>query len=186
MNYEKYMKFPDRADYNGVDRKLIENFLKTGEIDECGLFIEEYFEAVGKENYMSLMLRQYITMDIFYCVREFVKSINSEEAENAPEWTDLKRLAKAIENARGTMDYLKGLFTSALSIRDKNSGDRYGQIIREAKDYIAENFSNSEFSLNRIAEYIGVSSSYFSSIFKQGTGQTLMEYLTKIDRNSVV
>jgi two-component system response regulator YesN len=180
VNYEKYMKFPDRADYNGVDRKLIENFLKTGEIDECGLFIEEYFEAVGKENYMSLMLRQYITMDIFYCVREFVKSINSEEAENASEWTDLKRLAKAIENARGTMDYLKGLFTSALSIRDKNSGDRYGQIIREAKDYIAENFSNSEFSLNRIAEYIGVSSSYFSSIFKQGTGQTLMEYLTKI------
>ena len=78
------------------------------------------------------------------------------------------------------MDYLKGLFTSALSIRDKNSGDRYGQIIREAKDYIAENFSNSEFSLNRVAEYIGVSSSYFSSIFKQGTGQTLMEYLTKI------
>ena len=78
------------------------------------------------------------------------------------------------------MDYLKDLFTSALAIRDKSSGDRYGQIIREARDYIAEHFGSSDFSLNRIAEYIGVSSSYFSSIFKQGTGQTLMEYLTRV------
>lgn len=180
VDYEKYMKFPDKTDYNGVDRKLIENFLKTGDLDECGLFIDEYFEAVGKENYMSLLLRQYMAMDIFYCVREFVKSIHAEEAESRPEWTDLKRLAKAIENTQSTMDYLKRLFTSALTIRDKSSGDRYGQIIREAKDYIAENFSSSDFSLNRIAEYIGVSSSYFSSIFKQGTGQTLMEYVTGI------
>lgn len=180
FDYEKYMKFPDKTDYNGVDRKLIENFLKTGDLDECGLFIDEYFEAVGKENYMSLLLRQYMAMDIFYCVREFVKSIHAEEAESQPEWTDLKRLAKAIENTQSTMDYLKRLFTSALTIRDKSSGDRYGQIIREAKDYIAENFSSSDFSLNRIAEYIGVSSSYFSSIFKQGTGQTLMEYVTGV------
>lgn len=180
VDYEKYMKFPDKTDYNGVDRKLIENFLKTGDLDECGLFIDEYFEAVGKENYMSLLLRQYMAMDIFYCVREFVKSIHAEEAESRPEWTDLKRLAKAIENTQSTMDYLKRLFTSALTIRDKSSGDRYGQIIREAKDYIAENFSSSDFSLNRIAEYIGVSSSYFSSIFKQGTGQTLMEYVTGV------
>ena len=66
------------------------------------------------------------------------------------------------------------------SIRDSNSSDKYGQIIREAKDYIGEHFGNSEFSLNRIAEYIGMSPSYFSSIFKQGTGQTLVEYLTRV------
>ncbi len=180
VNYEKYMNFPDKTDYSGVDRKLIKNFLNTGEIDECGRFIDEYFEAVGRENYMSLLLRQYMTMDIFYCVREFVKSIYAEEAERAPEWTDLKRLAKASENMQGTTDYLRGLFTSALTIRDQCSGDRYGQIIREAKDYIAENFGSSDFSLNRIAEYIGVSASYFSSIFRQGTGQTLMEYLTGV------
>ena len=178
VNYKKNMEFPDGTDYNGVDRKLIENFLKTGDVKECGPFIEEYFEAVGEENYMSLLLRQYMTMDIFYCVREFVKSINGETAETSPELTDMKRMTTAIENAESTISYLKELFTFALTARDTNSNDRYGQIIREAKDYIADNFSNSEFSLNRIAEYIGVSSSYFSSIFKQGTGQSFNEYLT--------
>ena len=180
VNYEKYMEFPDKTDYSGVDRKLIKNFLKTGEIEECAIFIDEYFEAVGKENYMSLLLRQYMTMDIFYCVREFVKAVGVEEAEDSGEWMDLKRLTKAIESAENTIHYLKELFTFALTVRDNNSGDKYGQIIREAKEYIGEHFGNSEFSLNRIAEYIGMSPSYFSSIFKQGTGQTLVEYLTRV------
>lgn len=57
---------------------------------ECGLFIDEYFEAVGKENYMSLMLRQYMTMDIFYCVREFVKYINARTADTASELTNMR------------------------------------------------------------------------------------------------
>lgn len=60
INYEKYMEFPDKTDYSGVDRKLIKNFLKTGNAEECSLFIDEYFEAVGKGNYNSLLLRPLI------------------------------------------------------------------------------------------------------------------------------
>lgn len=180
INYEKYMAFPDKGDYSGVDRKLIRNFLKTGNIEECGIFIDEYFEAVGEGNYMSLLLRQYMTMDIFYCVLEFIKSLNAQELNTQPELTDLKRVTKAIEKADMTMEYLKELFTFALTVRDKNSGDRYGLLIREAQEYIAENYGNSDFSLNMIAGYIGVSPSYFSSIFKQGTGQSFIEYLTKV------
>ena len=180
INYEKYMAFPDKSDYSGVYRKLIRNFLKTGNIEECGIFIDEYFEAVGEGNYMSLLLRKYMTMDIFYCVLEFIKSLNAQELNTQPELTDLKRVTKAIEKADTTMEYLKELFTFALTVRDKNSGDRYGLLIREAQEYIAENYGNSDFSLNMIAGYIGVSPSYFSSIFKQGTGQSFIEYLTKV------
>ena len=180
LNYEKYMEFPDKTDYSGVDRKLIKNFLKTGNAEECGIFIDEYFEAVGEGNYSSLLLRQYMTMDIFYCVQEFIKSLCADEADIPADLMDLKRITKAVENVDTTMNYLKGLFTCALNLRDKNSKDRYGLLIREAKEYIAENYSNSDFSLNMIAGYIGVSPSYFSSIFKQGTGQSFIEYLTKV------
>lgn len=185
IDYEKYRDLPDKSDYSGVDRKLIRNFLKTGNVEECGRFIDEYFEAVGEGNYMSLLLRQYMTMDIFYCVQEFIRSLNvHDEKENASELMQLKRVTKAIESAERTIDYLKELFTFALTVRDKTSGNRYGILIQEAKDYISENYGNSEFSLNMIAGYIGVSPSYFSSIFKQGTGQSFIEYLTRarIDR----
>ena len=50
----------------------------------------------------------------------------------------------------------------------------------EAKKYIAQHFQESDFSLNKIAVEIGISASYFSSIFKQKTGQSFVEYLTKM------
>lgn len=88
VSYEKYTEFLDKTDYSGVDRKLIEDFLKLGSLDECRLFIEEYFAAVGENNYKSLLLRQYMVMDIFYCVQEFLKGINVNTDEIPPERKD--------------------------------------------------------------------------------------------------
>ncbi len=180
VSYEKYTEFLDRTDYSGVDRKLIRDFLKLGSVEECGTFIEEYFAAVGENNYKSLLLRQYMVMDIFYCVQEFLKEIKVNPDEIPSRQRDIQLIPKTIENVDTTKQYLRELFEFALGMRDKVSNDRYGTLISDAKDYIAENFANSDFSLNMIAAQIGVSPSYFSSIFKQETGQSFVEYLTKI------
>lgn len=179
VSYEKYTEFLDKTDYSGVDRKLIEDFLKLGSVDECGLFMEEYFAAVGENNYQSLLLRQYMVMDIFYCIHEFLKEIDVNMEDIPPEHKDIKQIPKAIASVGTTLSYLKDLFEFALTMRDRGANDRYGTLIRDAKEYIGENFSKNDFSLNMIAAHIGVSPSYFSSIFKQETGQSFVEYLTK-------
>ena len=163
-----------------MDRKLIQDFLKLGSVEECGPFIDEYFAAVGEHNYKSLLLRQYMTVDIFYCVQEFLKSLKVETDEIPETLRDIKEIPKVIGGVETTVAYLKALFHFALSARDKCSNDRYGNLIREARAYIAEHFARSDFSLNMISAHIGVSSSYFSSIFKQEMGQSFVEYLTKV------
>ena len=79
-----------------------------------------------------------------------------------------------------TVSYLKELFAFAISERDRVSGNRYGSLIDTAKQYLAEHFESNDVSLNTVAAQVGVSSSYFSSIFKQETGQSFVEYLTKL------
>ena len=79
-----------------------------------------------------------------------------------------------------TMPTGKDHWEVLLRARDRASNDRYGSVIRDAKEYIRANFSQSDLSLNRIAVHIGVSPSYFSSIFKQETGQSFVEYLTQV------
>ena len=79
VSYEKYTEFLDKTDYSGVDRKLINDFLKLGSVEECSPFVEEYFAAIGEHNYKSLLLRQYMTMDIFYCVQEFLKKLKADD-----------------------------------------------------------------------------------------------------------
>lgn len=179
VSYEKYTEFLDKTDYSGVDRKLIEDFLKLGSVEECNTFIEEYFSAMGENNYKSLLLRQYMTMDIFYCVQEFLKGLKIKSEDIPKEKKDIKLIPKSINSIETTKEYLKELFTFALTMRDNISNDRYSDLIEKAKEYILQHFQESDFSLNKIAVHIGISASYFSSIFKQKTGQSFVEYLTK-------
>ena len=179
-SYEKYTEFLDNTNYTGVDRKLILDFLKLGAMEECDPFVEEYFAAIGENNYQSLLLRQYLTMDIFYCIQEFLKGLGEGNVTISPEVTDIKRIPKVIVSVDTTKMYLKEQFQAAIEARNSVSNDRYGSVIQSAKEYIEKNFSNGELSLNRIAAHIGVSPSYFSSIFKQVTGTTFVEYLTKV------
>ena len=52
-SYEKYTEFLDNTNYTGVDRKLILDFLKLGAMEECDPFVEEYFAAIGENNYAA-------------------------------------------------------------------------------------------------------------------------------------
>ena len=141
-SYEKYTEFLDNTNYTGVDRKLILDFLKLGAMEECDPFVEEYFAAIGENNYQSLLLRQYLTMDIFYCIQEFLKGLGEGNVTISPEVTDIKRIPKVIVSVDTTKMYLKEQFQAAIEARNSVSNDRYGSVIQSAKEYIEKNFSN--------------------------------------------
>ena len=60
------------------------------------------------------------------------------------------------------------------------------QIVKEAKEYILENYTNAELSLEVICRHLHLSPAYFSSLFKKETGQTYINYLTDIRLNKAV
>jgi two-component system response regulator YesN len=47
--------------------------------------------------------------------------------------------------------------------------------VEEAKQYIEDHLSR-DFSLEEVADYIGLNASYFSQLFKQSTGETFAQY----------
>lgn len=49
-----------------------------------------------------------------------------------------------------------------------------------ALDYMKKNYGDCELSLNQICEYLNISTSRFSSLFKEATGKTFIEVLTNI------
>ncbi|MNI35440.1 HTH-type transcriptional regulator YesS [compost metagenome] len=51
-------------------------------------------------------------------------------------------------------------------------------LMESAKTYIRLHFST-DFGIDEIAESLGISSSYFSLLFKQHFGETFVEYVTK-------
>ncbi|MDR2398112.1 MAG: helix-turn-helix domain-containing protein [Spirochaetaceae bacterium] len=59
------------------------------------------------------------------------------------------------------------------------AGVRHGAVLRKAQQFIWENYTR-KLSLREVAEVAGLSSSYFSTIFKEETGETLSSYVNRL------
>lgn len=55
---------------------------------------------------------------------------------------------------------------------------KYQSVINHALDFINENYTDPDISLNMVAEEVALSPSHFSTIFSQSLGKTFIEYLT--------
>lgn len=81
------------------------------------------------------------------------------------------------------MDMLqKWLIHISLSFRERliSARNRSAKsFIFKAKEYIHDNYSNEELSLDNMCKILGVSNSYFSTIFKKETGNSFIGYLTE-------
>lgn len=83
---------------------------------------------------------------------------------------------KTFQQAIGLVkEYAEQVFEE-LSSMNSSSGQRQALL---ALDYIQNNYMDSELSLNGICSYLSISTSHFSTIFKEVTGETFMEVLIR-------
>lgn len=78
-----------------------------------------------------------------------------------------------------TKEYLKNLIILVSNIIESMQSKKVNQAVKQVKDYIMENLSDSELTLSSTAKAFYMNLSYLSRIFKKETGQTFVEYLTK-------
>lgn len=86
--------------------------------------------------------------------------------------TEQKSFGRACEVVR---EYVMKMF-KMLTDMNSSSGQRQA---RMAVEYIQKNYMNPDLSLNDICSYLNISTSYFSTIFKEMTGETFTEVLIR-------
>ena len=65
-------------------------------------------------------------------------------------------------------------------MREAVSKKKYSILLKDAQEYIQQNFQNENISLNTVAASVNLSPNHFSTIFSQELGQTFIEYLTSV------
>ena len=164
----------------GAGRALVTDFLKGGVQEDVEVFTRRYFDTIGEGNYKSLLFRKYIMMDVFMEAVSFLERIGqpvdalSEKSRNISDTIIRAGSQEVIE------DYFNTLFRDCLAVRDSIAARKHDQLIENARTYISDHYSDDDLSLNTVASYVGMSSSYFSSLFSQETGQTFIEYVTAV------
>lgn len=161
-------------------RTMLEKFLNNGAEDEIDEFVDVYINELPEENLKSVLMRQYIIMDAYIVMMSSCEKIEGIEGEMQAQSEELKNSMKTIQTLEEIKNYIRMLLKKIIGVRDTISGRRYSDIIEIAKDQIRKTYMSDEISLNTIAAEVGMSPSYFSSIFSKEMGKTFVEYLTEI------
>lgn len=82
--------------------------------------------------------------------------------------------------------YLADLITSLTTVVKSLHDKKENNIVKEVRDYLCSNLADETLSLTNIAKKFYLNPSYLSRIFKQATGWTFIEYLTKIRMETAI
>ena len=83
-------------------------------------------------------------------------------------------------NLDTAMELTKKYAISGLEAVEKACQTSGGRQAAQAMEYIKDNYANPELNLNSVCDYLNISTSRFSAIFKEETGKTFLEVLTSI------
>ncbi|MGN0243494.1 MAG: response regulator [Lachnospiraceae bacterium] len=163
----------------GKSRELIEKFLNGGTLEEVDSFADAFMEQLEGSHLQSTLMRQYIIMDIHIVIMAFCERLAGNDESMQKEAEELRTVMQNGHSMSEIRKYLVYLLNYAIEMRDTISGRRYSDIMTAAKELIAKEYMTEGISLNTVAVHVGMSPSYFSSIFSKEMGRTFVEYLTE-------
>ena len=152
--------------------------IRTNKIEEIAQRTEQFIEQV-KTSYVnknrSFVYVQNLVLSVINLLElpeELEEEIYGQERNFMKQIYECENLDEIELRLRGTFRYICNLMS--------NQRDSYGK--RQAMmalEYIEKNYADSTVSLNSVCTALAMSTSYFSCIFKNYSGETFIESLTK-------
>lgn len=167
-------------DVSNLNRGKVEEFLYTGTKEDVPRFVEEYFAQVGDGNVQSILLRQYVMMDLYVTAVSVLEKSGCKSKDLVERCGDAKEMTAYLTTIEQTKEYIRKMFTAVFELRGTSPDKKYDGVMARATAYIRENFQKDGISLNAVAAEVNLSPSHFSTVFGQEMGETFVEYLTKI------
>ncbi|KIL41558.1 hypothetical protein SD70_06780 [Gordoniibacillus kamchatkensis] len=153
--------------------------LKTGTSEEAealvGQFIADLRSTLLPADGCCLHI-QAVIIAMMNIMRELCQSDTPLFAHLEQTLADIHRFT----TLHDTELWLKDLCCEAVSQLSGQRGDFAQAGVRSAIAYIEEHFADEHFSVRQVCRHVHLSKSYLSTIFKQQTDQTIMEFATRL------
>ncbi|TLS51805.1 response regulator [Paenibacillus antri] len=172
---------PDAFDYKDVREELdkLEAILKAAEIGSIQRFLEELTERLSRRRNAPIQYCRMIFQDIVALSSRFLAGIHAwtpeQEALEVKVRDDVARLETIAEMNAAIGSYMQAV---AQCINEKKT-KKSRNVIERIKSLIESRY-NENLTIAQIAEEVYLTTTYVCLIFKQETGYTLNEYMTKV------
>lgn len=166
-------------DIEGLDTQMMQALAKNDFV-ELSAFIEEIFQKARVSCVRPGILKNFV-LDFLVKLKFMLKRLDAEETFLILRNVRTEQIFQVYQ-ALELLDYVKGkLKEVADSVEPIDTlKQKKGNVILQANALAELYFSRQSFSVQEVADEIGISKNYFISIYKERTGTGFWEYVTKL------
>lgn len=120
-----------------------------------------------------------ICFDLINVILAILEDMELDEEALAERYPDVVKLTE-FETVDDLIELVKDISADIRRIisERKESGNR--EPVEKMKQYIGDNFGSTQFSVQTLADELGMSASYLSRYFKEQTGFTISHYVNRL------
>ena len=170
----------DACDVQRLDIRPLQALLQSGRVDNCREVLISYLEQVHFTKLRSLMLRLYVGMDVYIEARSFSRNLGISNAQFNARFGSIDDISSKLQTVDSTIEFLSGMIEQCIRWRIESVSDSSHSVIRNAKEFIDENYMDEDLSLSAVAKAVGLSPTYLSALFKREMQQNFSDYLTSV------
>ena len=137
---------------------------------------EKYIENNTKAQ-ATIQNYRFFVMELVSELYKFARTNQLELGDVFDLSSDVYSLASQMEPGELSI-WFTGVCLKMHELIDYKRNDTTRSFVSKAQEYVADHYADQDLSVDFICNYLGVSSAYFSTVFKKETGKTFVGYLT--------
>ena len=163
----------------GDDSNLFDVFKKIKMSDkESAHDAAARYIDLNLENQSSIQNHRFFVMELVSELYKFARNNQLDVGEIFDMNSDVYAVVQQMEKAE-LRDWFVGVALRMHELIEDKRSDNTRSFVTKAKEYVEDHYADQDLSIDFICSYLGVSSAYFSTVFKKETGKTFVGYLTE-------
>jgi two-component system response regulator YesN len=161
-----------------IETKLI-NFMKLGNKVEVTSMVEDIFQTLCANHNLPVDYVQSICIELIHMASRTLYEFGENIQLIIPDYSDLFSGVYEKREASELRDTMLSLFDQLTHYFAQKQTNKNSRTIQKIKDIIAQSYMEN-LTVARLSEEVYLSPNYISLIFKQETGESVTEYVTKV------
>lgn len=169
-----------------VEQQMI-NFIKVGDFDKASTVLKEITERNFNRPLASITLARCVMFNLISTMIKTINEIGGMEdsflAKN-PRWMEQIAACGTIKEMYEQLTFLLREVCEYASLKlesnvTKVKAESLRGLVAEVMDYVHENYHDMNLNVNMIGKQFDLKPSYLSQLFKNQTGESLLDYIGK-------
>ena len=154
------------------------NLIKSGNVQETKKLIQNIFMKFGLDKMYTIEYIQRICNEFIYTATRAIYELGENIDDFVNNRSKILNKINYTESIFELQEQLENILLAAAQYFSSKYTQKNNKVINDIKKIISKRYME-DININKIAESVYLSPNYISLIFKQETGETIIDFLTK-------